>query len=52
MVTIQNSIAVKDDIAKCVGLWLAEGDNKTISEITFTNSQPELIILFDKTLRR
>ena len=26
------------EIAECVGLWLAEGDNKTRMEITFTNN--------------
>jgi hypothetical protein len=38
-------------VAQCVGLWLAEGDNKTQQEITFTNSQPELIVLFNSVLR-
>ena len=33
-------------ISECVGLWLAEGDNKTISEITFTNNCIELILFF------
>ncbi|MCX6774741.1 MAG: hypothetical protein NTY99_01475 [DPANN group archaeon] len=33
-------------LAECIGLWLAEGDNKTKSEITFTNNCPDLIKLF------
>jgi len=36
--------------AECIGLWLAEGDNKTNSEITFTNNCWELIDLFYKTI--
>lgn len=38
------------NIAICAGLWLAEGDNKSIREITFTNNCWELIKLFHKTL--
>lgn len=34
------------EIAQCCGLWLAEGDNKTKSEITLTNNNPELIRKF------
>ncbi|MBI2574460.1 hypothetical protein HYV82_01090 [Candidatus Woesearchaeota archaeon] len=37
-------------LAECVGLWLAEGDNKTKAEITFTNSCWELVELFHKTI--
>ncbi len=44
-------LMLKKEVAQAVGLWLAEGDNKTKQEITFTNSQLELIKLFDKTLR-
>ena len=33
----------KKEIAECVGLWLAEGDNKTTAEVTFTNNCFELI---------
>ena len=40
----------KKKIAECVGLWLAEGDSKTKSEITFTNNQFELIELFHNTI--
>jgi len=38
-------------ISICVGLWLAEGDNKTIAEITFTNNNIKLIRFFYSTLR-
>ena len=38
------------DIAKCVGLWLAEGGNKTEAEITFTNNCFDLINFFHLTL--
>jgi len=38
-------------IAICVGLWLAEGDTKTLSEITFTNNCFELVILFHRILK-
>lgn len=37
-------------LAECVGLWLAEGDSKTKSEITFTNNCWPLIELFSKYL--
>ena len=37
-------------VAECVGLWLAEGDNKTIREITFTNNCLDLIQFFHKTI--
>lgn len=33
-------------LAECVGLWLAEGDNKSNSEITFTNNCWKLVKLF------
>lgn len=36
----------KNQIADCVGLWLAEGDSKTHSEVTFTNNSEELIEYF------
>ncbi|MFB6158449.1 MAG: hypothetical protein ABEJ95_02185 [Candidatus Nanohalobium sp.] len=39
------------DLARCVGLWLAEGDTKTIAEITFTNSCFELVDLFYRKLQ-
>lgn len=37
-------------LAICVGLWLAEGDNKTKSEITFTNNCFELIEFFHEVM--
>lgn len=36
----------RSKIAECAGLWLAEGDNKTKYEITFTNNSQELIRFF------
>jgi len=39
-------------VAECVGLWLAEGDSKTISEITFTNNCYELIDFFYITIKK
>ena len=33
----------KEKLAECVGLWLAEGDRKTLYEITFTNNYWDLI---------
>ncbi|MBU0894290.1 MAG: hypothetical protein KKF48_02055 [Nanoarchaeota archaeon] len=44
--------ALDKNIAECVGLWLAEGDNKTKAEITFTNNCWELIDLFYKTINK
>jgi len=38
-------------LAECVGLWLAEGDRKSLSEITFTNNSFNLIELFYKQLK-
>ncbi len=37
-------------LAQCVGLWLAEGDRKTKNEITFTNNNLDLVILFKRTI--
>jgi len=37
-------------LAECVGLWLAEGDNKTKMEITFSNNCWELVNTFHKIL--
>ncbi len=39
------------EIAECVGLWLAEGDNKTNYEITFTNNCFDLVILFHGVIK-
>ena len=38
------------EIAECVGLWLAEGNNKCHNEITFTNNCYDLILHFDDIL--
>ena len=38
------------DLAVCVGLWLAEGNNKCNNEITFTNNSFELIEYFNRVL--
>jgi predicted transcriptional regulator len=40
------------DIAKLCALWLAEGDNKTNSEITFTNNDRNLILFFHSNITR
>ncbi|MAG01848.1 hypothetical protein CMI42_00785 [Candidatus Pacearchaeota archaeon] len=37
-------------IAECVGLWLAEGDNKSRLEITFTNNCWDLVNSFYNTI--
>ena len=42
----------KKEVAECVGLWLAEGDNKCNNEITFTNNQFELIKFFHKNIKK
>jgi hypothetical protein len=42
----------EEQIAQCTGLWLAEGDSVSKSEITLTNNNPELILLFHKTLTK
>ncbi len=41
---------ITGELAECIGLWLAEGDNKTNAEITFTNNCLELIDLFHNIL--
>ena len=41
----------KKSLAECVGLWLAEGSTKSKAEITFTNSQLELVDLFYRTTK-
>jgi len=38
------------EIAQCVGLWLAEGDNKSKSEITLTNNYPKIIVFFHNVI--
>jgi len=39
------------EVAECVGLWLAEGDDKCNNEITFTNNEVGLVMYFDKCIR-
>ena len=43
---------INHNIARTVGLWLAEGDNKCTNEITFTNNCFELIEFFDRNMER
>lgn len=38
-------------LAECVGLWLAEGDDKCNNEITFTNNEFSLIELFHNNIK-
>jgi len=40
----------EEQVAECVGLWLAEGSTTSKSEITFTNNCLELIDLFYNTI--
>ncbi|MCK4327497.1 MAG: hypothetical protein KAW41_03400 [Candidatus Diapherotrites archaeon] len=47
----EGSVPTDQRIAQCVGLWLAEGDNKTIREITFTNNCIELVEFFGNTIQ-
>ncbi len=42
----------QNEIAECVGLWLAEGDKITSKEINFCNNCEELVIHFHNTLVR
>ena len=41
---------INKELAECIGLWLAEGDNKSKNELTFTNNCWELVGHFHKTL--
>jgi len=43
---------ITNRLAECVGLWLAEGDKKTKSEITFTNNCIPLVELFGRTIKK
>jgi hypothetical protein len=47
---MKSKIKNTQEIAKCVGLWLAEGDSKTKGEITFTNNCFPLIKFFSQTI--
>ncbi|MBU1622008.1 MAG: hypothetical protein KJ597_00370, partial [Nanoarchaeota archaeon] len=42
----------KKEVAECVGLWLAEGDNKTTKEVTFTNNCLELVLFFHENIKK
>lgn len=41
---------ITEEVAECVGLWLAEGDNKTTRELTFTNNCLDLILFFKENI--
>lgn len=41
-----NFSSMKKNFARCTGLWLAEGDTETGSEITFTNNCFDLVEIF------
>lgn len=43
-------IEITPEIAECVGLWLAEGDNKSLYEVTFTNNCFHLVEFFASTI--
>ncbi|MCX6670639.1 MAG: hypothetical protein NTX92_01790 [Euryarchaeota archaeon] len=47
---MKSKIENTQEIAECVGLWLAEGDSKTNKEITFTNNCFPLIKFFSHTI--
>ena len=42
---------ITKELAECVGLWLAEGDNKTNREVTFTNNSIDLILFFHRIVK-
>lgn len=42
----------KQKIVECMGLWLAEGDKKTQSELTFTNNCFDLILFFQENVEK
>ena len=39
-------------LAECVGLWLAEGDNRTIREVTITNNSIDVILFFHEQIMK
>ena len=43
---------MNENLTRCIGLWLAEGDNKTNREITFTNNSLELILFFHENISK
>ena len=44
------NLRMEEDLARAYGLWWAEGDSKTIREITFTNNCFELVKFFYKII--
>ncbi len=47
-----DQLSLSKEVAELVGLWLAEGDNKSIREITITNNCIELIQFSYRVLNR
>jgi hypothetical protein len=47
---VMDSIDFQEQIAECVGLWLAEGSTTSKREITFTNNCIDLIDLFHQIM--
>jgi DNA-binding HxlR family transcriptional regulator len=43
---------MEKEIAECIGLWLAEGDNKTVREITLTNNSIDVILFFHEYMMK
>ena len=41
---------ITKELIYCIGLWLAEGDSKTSTELTFTNNSLELILFFKENI--
>jgi len=41
---------ITKELIYCIGLWLAEGDSKTSTELTFTNNSLELIMFFKENI--
>lgn len=50
--SLNKQYVIDRNLSRLVGLWLAEGSNNSKSEITFTNSQPELVRFFHRHLKR
>ena len=42
---------ISDEIAECIGLWLAEGDSKCKNEITLSNNCFPLVVFFNNIIR-
>ena len=43
---------ITKELIYCIGLWIAEGDSKTSSEITFTNNSLELVLFFREIISK